>query len=133
MEVKNGFEPLTDEGTVTVCGKDSCRIIKKDRIKDHKIGVCYGVCDECINEKCVKDNESKEPFDNVEKPFHYTSGGIECIDAMEAAYGTEAVMNFCICNAFKYQFRFLNKNGVEDLKKCQWYQNKYIQLKEKQK
>ena len=70
-------------------------------------------------------------FDVVDNPKHYTSGSIECIDAMEAAYGTQAVMWFCMCNAFKYQWRFEQKNGVEDLKKAQWYQNKYIELKKK--
>ncbi len=69
--------------------------------------------------------------DNVNHPKHYTQGNIECIEAMEAAYGTEAVINFCKCNAFKYQWRFGEKNGEEDIKKCQWYQNKMIELKRK--
>lgn len=67
-------------------------------------------------------------FDIVNNPQHYTDGSIECIDAMEAAYGIEAVKWFCICNAFKYQWRFKKKNGIEDLKKSQWYQNKYMEL-----
>lgn len=67
-------------------------------------------------------------FDVVDNPKHYTDSSIECIDAMEAAYGTEAVKWFCVCNAFKYQWRFKKKNGIEDLKKSQWYQNKYIEL-----
>lgn len=71
----------------------------------------------------------KREFDNVNNPQHYTSGGIECIDAMIAAYGEEVVMHFCQCNAFKYQWRFDKKNGVEDLKKAEWYNNKYIELK----
>ena len=66
--------------------------------------------------------------DNVNSPTHYASGSIECIDAMIAAYGTEAVKDFCKCNAFKYQWQFEKKNGIEDLKKAQWYQNKYIEL-----
>lgn len=70
---------------------------------------------------------------NVNKPKHYTQGKIECIDAMEAAYGTEAVINFCICNAFKYQWRFRLKNNREDILKCQWYQNKMIELENKLK
>lgn len=69
--------------------------------------------------------------DMVNHPPHYTQGGIECIDAMEAAYGTEAVIMFCMCNAFKYQWRFNNKNGREDILKCQWYQNKMVQLQNK--
>lgn len=67
--------------------------------------------------------------DNVNHPSHYASGSIECIDAMIAAYGIKAVMDFCKCNAFKYQWRFEGKNGEEDLRKAQWYQNKYIELK----
>ena len=65
---------------------------------------------------------------NVDHPSHYNQGGIECIDAMIAAYGVEAVKNFCKCNAFKYQWRFGDKNGEEDLKKAQWYQDKYMEL-----
>ena len=72
-----------------------------------------------------------EQHDAVNHPSHYASGKIECIDAMEAAYGTEAVMHFCQCNAFKYQWRFNKKNGEEDIKKAQWYQNKYLELQNK--
>lgn len=64
--------------------------------------------------------------DNVNRPAHYTSGGIECIDAMQAAFGAEAVKDFCLCNAFKYLWRHRKKNGVEDLKKARWYLNRLI-------
>lgn len=64
--------------------------------------------------------------DNVNRPAHYTSGGIECIDAMQAAFGADAVKDFCLCNAFKYLWRHRNKNGVEDLKKARWYLNRLI-------
>lgn len=64
--------------------------------------------------------------DPVNHPAHYTSGGIECIDAMQAAFGDEAVKDFCLCNAFKYLWRHRSKNGVEDLKKCRWYLNRLI-------
>ena len=75
-----------------------------------------------------EDNNNQNKVDMVNNPPHYTQGGIECIDAMEAAYGTEAVIMFCMCNAFKYQWRFNRKNGREDILKCQWYQNKMVQL-----
>ena len=64
--------------------------------------------------------------DPVNRPAHYTSGGIKCINAMRAAFGVEAVKDFCLCNAFKYLWRHRNKNGVEDLKKCRWYLNRLI-------
>ena len=68
--------------------------------------------------------------DMVNKPPHYTSGKYECIEVMADALGTEAVMNFCICNAFKYIFRHKKKNGIEDIQKAKWYLNKYIELEE---
>lgn len=58
-------------------------------------------------------------YDVVNNPEHYTSGGIECIEAMESAYGTKAVMDFCKCNAFKYMWRFEKKNGIQDMHKAQ--------------
>jgi hypothetical protein len=68
-------------------------------------------------------------FDTINKPSHYADSKIECIDAMEAAFGIEAVMHFCLCNSFKYIFRSKKKNGVEDIKKAIWYENKYLELK----
>ena len=80
-----------------------------------------------------KANETNKKFDVVNSPSHYTDSPIECIDAMEAAYGTEAVMWFCLCNAFKYHWRCLKKNGIQDLMKAQWYKDKYIELDKKRK
>ena len=71
---------------------------------------------------------SQLPKSNVNHPDHYNQGGIECIDAMLSAYGNEAVTNFCICNAFKYIWRFRAKNGLEDLNKAKWYLNKAIEI-----
>ena len=82
--------------------------------------------------KKIKEKRDMEEKDNkVNHPSHYNQGGIECIDAMESAYGTEAVIKFCMCNAFKYQWRFNEKNGREDILKCQWYQNKMVELQNK--
>ena len=64
--------------------------------------------------------------DPVNRPAHYTSGGIECIDAMQAAFGVDAVKDFCLCNAFKYLWRHRENGGVEDLKKARWYLNRLI-------
>ena len=40
---------------------------------------------------------------------------------MELIFGGEAVLDFCICNAWKYIWRWKNKNGREDLSKAEWY------------
>lgn len=68
-------------------------------------------------------------MDNVNHPSHYNQGDIECIDAMTAAFGKEAVAHFCICNTFKYIWRTEHKNGEEDIDKALWYFRKYKELK----
>lgn len=78
----------------------------------------------------VEEHSEDAKADPVNRPAHYTSGGIECIDAMQAAFGAEAVKDFCLCNAFKYLWRHRNKNGVEDLKKARWYLNRLIEAVE---
>lgn len=69
-------------------------------------------------------------MEKVNHPEHYNQGPIECIDAMISAYGKAAVECFCLCNAFKYTWRAPYKGTEqEDLKKAQWYSNKYLELK----
>ena len=68
--------------------------------------------------------------DVVNYPNHYRTGKFECIEVMQEALGIDAVKNFCLCNAFKYIYRHNRKNGLEDIKKAQWYINKYIELSE---
>lgn len=68
-------------------------------------------------------------YDNVNNPKHYAdSCSIECIDAMVITFGYEAVMDFCLCNAYKYLWRHKNKNGYEDLEKARWYMRKVTKL-----
>ncbi len=70
--------------------------------------------------------------DNVNHPSHYEgSTSIECIEAMLVAFGKDAVYDFCKCNAFKYVWRYKNKNGKEDLDKAEWYVNKCKELSDK--
>jgi hypothetical protein len=68
-------------------------------------------------------------MDNVNHPAHYEGQtSIECIEAMQIAFGKRAVADFCMCNAFKYLWRHKNKNGQEDLRKAQWYLDKADEL-----
>lgn len=64
--------------------------------------------------------------DNI-NPDHYKQGKVECIDAIESATvnkkGIEAV---CTSQIIKYIWRYESKNGLEDVKKCQWYLEKLI-------
>ena len=66
--------------------------------------------------------------DNVNHPEHYTSGGIECIDAIEAALTPEEFRGFLKGNVLKNTWRERIKAGVESLQKAQWYLNKLVSL-----
>jgi len=66
--------------------------------------------------------------DMVNHPPHYNQKGIECIDAIEAATD-EGFEYYLQGNIIKYMWRYRYKNGVEDLKKAQWYLTKLIEIK----
>lgn len=68
----------------------------------------------------------KKP-DLVNSPPHYTQGSIQCIDAIEAALGTEGFLAFCRGNIIKYNWRADHKNGSEDLEKARWYAERIVQ------
>ena len=75
---------------------------------------------------------SVEDSDPVNRPSHYTAGGIECIDAIKASMSTEAFLGFLKGNVQKYMWRYEKKVApVEDLKKAQWYLSKLIEEQEK--
>lgn len=66
--------------------------------------------------------------DVVNHPPHYQSdSGLEVIDVIEAftkdLIGIEAV---CTGNILKYVCRWNKKNGLQDLKKTEWYLKKLI-------
>jgi hypothetical protein len=63
-------------------------------------------------------------MDNVNHPSHYTQGGIETIDYLQAKLTHEEFVGYLKGNVLKYMSRANIKNGVEDYKKAQWYLNK---------
>ena len=55
-------------------------------------------------------------------PSHYRQNGeIECIDAIRAALDEDGFRSYCVGNVLKYSWRYRHKNGVEDLRKANWY------------
>ena len=62
-----------------------------------------------------------EQKDNINPDHYKNQTSLECIEAMEIVFGRDAVIDFCRCNAWKYIWRWKNKNGTEDLKKAKWY------------
>lgn len=66
--------------------------------------------------------------DMVNSPTHYTQGGVECVDALKAAtVGKKGIEAVCVANIIKYLWRYEEKNGIEDIKKAQWYLDRLIE------
>lgn len=74
-------------------------------------------------------------FADVEHPSHYTSGGIECIDATkamlagyeQAKIATKFYWHFLSGEALKYLWRWpLKERPLQDLKKARWYLDRLI-------
>lgn len=74
------------------------------------------------------DGRPKVKEDTVNHPSHYTDGGIETIEAIEAQLSTEEYEGYLRGNCVKYLWRWRHKGGVEDLKKCKWYLDRLISL-----
>lgn len=71
----------------------------------------------------------EELQDMVNHPPHYNQDGIECIDAIKAALG-DGFGYYLQGNQMKYLWRYRDKNGTEDLKKANWYQQLHIEWRE---
>ena len=102
-----------------------------------KQGYCWYLFYECLEKIEEADTETKEERTSTDKekemvnhPVHYTSGKVECIDAIESATGElTGIEAVCTGNIIKYVWRWKFKNGVEDLEKASWYLNKLIEKK----
>lgn len=69
--------------------------------------------------------------DNVNHPAHYTQGKVEVIEIIEQlTNGMEGHKAYCLGNVVKYIFRHERKNGLEDLKKANWYLQRVIALED---
>lgn len=74
------------------------------------------------------ESTGKSQPDNVNHPAHYTAGGIECIDAIEAALTcqTNPIHAWLTAQVIKYLWRWPMKNGLENLKKARFYLDRLI-------
>lgn len=84
----------------------------------------------CLSEYNNKLAEYDCSEDTIDHPEHYTSGGIETIDYMQAKCTPEEFIGYLKCNVMKYISRAGKKeNLIEDLKKARWYLDKLISIK----
>lgn len=67
----------------------------------------------------------EDEADVVNKPTHYNTGNIECIEAIEESMSSVAFKGYLKGNCMKYLWRYDYKGKqVEDLKKAGWYLNR---------
>lgn len=121
MEIAcDGFRECsgTEDGNCPFCDRSPCPCIESAVFTDKEIEAAYNLM---FNEN-----------NPVSHPSHYTQGSIECIDAMVAAFGEEAVATWCKLNAFKYLWRERHKNGIQDMDKARWYLTKYMEFFKKE-
>lgn len=66
--------------------------------------------------------------DPVNHPAHYTSGGIECIDAIAASMTNAEYEGFLKGQVIKYVWRYrLKEKPLQDLEKARFYLERLIQ------
>ena len=97
-------------------GRKDLRLVKqRDGTWAHKIPMQRAI------ENPVIETINKQP-DPVNSPAHYTTGGIETIDFIEAKK-----LDYNLGNVVKYITRADHKgNKLEDLRKAQWYLSREI-------
>ena len=78
-----------------------------------------------VLDKISRLGQEYDADDNVNSPSHYNQAGIECVDAIKASLG-DCYEDYFKGNVMKYLWRYKYKNGIEDLKKAQWYLNSMI-------
>ncbi len=66
--------------------------------------------------------------DDVNHPSHYTDGGIECIEAIEAQLTPEEYRGYLKGNVAKYVWREKHKGGIQSLQKAQWYLTRLVDI-----
>lgn len=80
--------------------------------------------------KVERNDEVEQVNDAVNHPSHYTYGGIECIDVIEAVVSEipNGLCAFLTGQVIKYIYRWTHKDKpVEDLKKCRFYLDRLIE------
>ena len=67
----------------------------------------------------TRDTEQME-VDKVNSPPHYNNGGMECIDYIQQQLN-EDFSSYCQGKCDKISPQMEIQNGVEDLRKAEWY------------
>lgn len=99
--------------------------IQKYKAKQDKVAKCHDDAANAMKAFSAGGASVKnENTDNVNNPVHYTAGGIETLDYIKAK--VKDYPSYVAGNILKYVSRYEYKNGIEDLKKAQFYLNDLI-------
>ena len=67
-------------------------------------------------------SEKYPEHDNINHPLRYTKGDIECIDAIKGAtVGKTGIEAVDVGHVIRYLWRYEEKDGLESVKKAEWY------------
>lgn len=70
----------------------------------------------------------KIPYDDINHPKRYIKGGMECIDAIEAAISNlPGKEGFLVGQIIKYVWRYREKDSLSSLEKAEWYLKRLIE------
>ena len=103
--------------------------VRKDVEGNFLIGWCgKEKTDGCL---CAEKDEHHGPereFDPVNRPEHYASGSLECIDWIQAELTDEEFDGYLKGNILKYLWRYEDKgHPSRDLMKARWYLDRLIE------
>lgn len=66
----------------------------------------------------------------ADMPPPFDANNLECFEAMISSMNIDEIRGYLRGNSFKYRWRYSSKNGIEDLKKAAWYENKLMILEQ---
>lgn len=117
---------------IVACPNYLCRNFGKEvkELTMNRCPSCQGLFRPGVSHDCPPGTRipvSEIPKDVI-NPDHYKAGGIEAIDYMKAKMSPEAFEGYLQGNVIKYVSRYKLKNGIEDLKKANWYLNRLISM-----
>ena len=118
-------ENLKELLTRTIKGVDVYHLYKAGRFEH------YGTVDDLLGALYKEPESLPEPLpvahDDVNHPLRYTKGGVECIDALDAAtVGKPPDEAICVANIIKYLWRYEEKEPVRSLESAEWYLKRLI-------
>ena len=116
-------ENLKELLTRTIKGVDVYHLYKAGRFEH------YGTVDELLGALYKEPQPEPQPVapDDVNHPLRYTKGGVECIDALDAAtVGKPPDEAICVANIIKYLWRYEEKDPVRSLESAEWYLKRLI-------